>query len=179
MCEPIRGRTTASAVPQPSPKNALNHAPVLVDRLPNPILVERNAKIRERYANGELRKVLAADYNLSLSTICDTCKGIKPKERRNAKIRRRWARGEPRKAIAADYKLTAKAIAHICKGVERTAEAEEREHRQQRNAEIRERYANGETQKAIGADFGLTVPAVSRICVGVQRKLSRIPAGTL
>ncbi len=159
----------------------------LVDRLP-PVcqtraeraveIAERNAEIRERYANGETQKKLAADYLLNFSTVSHICNGVEKRIRferkaeRNAEIRGRYTEGETQAQLALDYGLTQQAIGLICKGLRtepksKLAPAEI----QARNAEIRERYFNGEMQKKLAADYNLDKSLVSRICKGVERKV--------
>jgi len=140
-----------------------------------PDIETQYAEIRERYANGETRKKISADFGLSTSLICYICRGVKrkakpkgepslPKQVRNAEIRKRYTNGEVVKEIAANYRLTPSTISNICKGAERKVKV-------QRNAEIRERYTNGEKQKDIAADYGLGQRGISSICKGVQRKV--------
>ena len=148
-----------------------------VVRPKNPEKEERNARIRERYANGEIAKEIAKKERLSREHVYHICKGVerkvKPKEERNAMIRKRYANGEVIKKIANDEGLSVSLVYCVCKGVERKVKPIRTRNPtiEKRNARIRERFANGEIAKKIAKDEGLLVYSVYHICKGVERKV--------
>jgi len=148
-------------------------------RAKNPEIEKRNARIKERFVNGETQKAIGKDFDLTRQAVSLICKGVERKVKptraknpkkgaRNARIRERFANGEIVKKIAKKERLSKERVYQICRGVVRKVKPKE-----ERNARIRERFAKGETQKTIGKDYHLKQSSISIICKGVERKAGR------
>ncbi len=142
----------------------------------NQAIQERNAKIREAYAEGRAVEEIAREYKLAPLTTYRICRGVerkgipkRPKKKdpvkaqRDRWIREAYAKGKTQTEIAKEHGISQSYVSIICKGVESP--------KKERNRKIRKAFAEGKKRREIAEEHGISIPSVSLICRGVKRKV--------